>query len=458
MRNRFQPSMSRCTRRYIAGSAPKIGMSSPGKQPPTVGTVSEFRMDPIGRMREWARETDTEVVHVSGSEREHYVVFHPDLIEKLFFERNAHLKKHMVGATSVATKSIGSVYGDQWRAQRSVQQPHFGPEQIHSYSDTFRDVATAIVGQIPENEAFDLHQLLKRASVRMLLETVLGDTDVDDSLLECADVLTEWHHTRATRETVPEDVQTRFEALCASLTKRIDTVLAEVGPQTEGRGLAPTLLAAGPDSEAAYTTDRIRDELLAKLFSGHRTTAQSWTYTLFLVAGTPAVERRVLDELASVTDGEPPGPAHVDDLSFLERTIRESLRLHPPTTAQSRVTTTDLTLDGYTLPSQSVVYLPQVIVHRDGRWWDEPDTFRPDRFESDGPSHSLAYFPFGAGPRRCLGERFAIVQAKVVVATLLSAYRFERVSDPATLTPSPSGVLSEPVRFRARPQSSSPFV
>jgi len=167
------------------------------------------------------------------------------------------------------------------------------------------------------------------------------------------------------------------------------------------------------------------------LFAGHETTALTLTYAIFLLATNPEKQARVHEELDALGGG-PPTAADLSDLPYLERVIQEALRLYPPAFVVFREPTTDVELGGYTIPAGSTLSLPQWNVHRDSRWYDDPEQFRPERWteamEEELPEY--AYFPFGGGPRHCIGMRFATMEARLILATLCQRFAFEPVTEP----------------------------
>ncbi|ERH13147.1 MAG: cytochrome P450 [halophilic archaeon J07HB67] len=154
-------------------------------------------------------------------------------------------------------------------------------------------------------------------------------------------------------------------------------------------------------------------------------------------------------ETQSVLDGSPPGPEHLDELTHTERVIDEALRLYPPFHALARQPTEDVALDGYTIPEGGVVYLSQYVIHRDEQWWDEPSVFRPERFAGEDDRPKFAFFPFGAGPRRCLGEGFARTEAKLAVAGLTQQFEFEQLTETFELQIGGTALPDRPLELRA---------
>ena len=143
--------------------------------------------------------------------------------------------------------------------------------------------------------------------------------------------------------------------------------------------------------------------------------------------------------------------ADLERLPYLEAAVSEALRYYPPTHATAREPLEDVVVDGYRLPEGSSVFLPQWIVHRDERWWDDPLAYRPERWlgdDSDRPEY--AYFPFGGGPRHCIGHRFALVEAQILLATIVSQWRLEPTDEELTLRPAITLKPTEPVEAVVR--------
>ena len=180
--------------------------------------------------------------------------------------------------------------------------------------------------------------------------------------------------------------------------------------------------------------EQVRDEVKTLLLAGHETTALSLTFTFHLLARNPDVEKRLLAELNAELGGEPAGFGDVRDLEYLDTVVTESMRLLPPVHGILREPTEDVELGGYRVPEGTPLAISQWVVHRDAAHYDDPLEFRPERWtdEFESQLHPLAYFPFSSGPRRCVGDRFALLEAKLILATLLRRFSFE-VVDPVDL-------------------------
>jgi cytochrome P450 len=177
-------------------------------------------------------------------------------------------------------------------------------------------------------------------------------------------------------------------------------------------------------------TDRqVRDEAMTIFLAGHETTANALTWTWYLLSQSPVEERRLHDEVDRVLQGRPPSVADVERLPYTTRVVTESMRLYPPAWLVGRRAVNEYRIGGYYVPPRSIVVMSQWIVHRDGRHYVEPERFNPDRWtpEFKAALPRFAYFPFGGGPRQCIGESFAWMELVLLVATLAQQWRFELV-------------------------------
>ena len=187
------------------------------------------------------------------------------------------------------------------------------------------------------------------------------------------------------------------------------------------------------------SAQQLRDEMMTMLLAGHDTTALTLTYTLFLLSEHPEVRERVEAEVDEQLDGEEPTAADVREFEYLEWVIDEAMRLYPPVFALFRTPDEPVELCGYTVPDDASVMLPQWGVHRSSRFWEDPDSFDPERFspERGAGRPRFALFPFGGGPRHCIGKHLAMLEAQLILATVLSQYRHEFEGEtPLELSPS----------------------
>jgi cytochrome P450 len=194
--------------------------------------------------------------------------------------------------------------------------------------------------------------------------------------------------------------------------------------------LLSMFLAARDDETGAGMTDRqLRDEVVTMLLAGHETTSLALSWTYYLLSQHPGASRSVENEVDREIGGGRPTFAHVERLTFTRRVLEESLRLYPPAWGFSRRALGDDDIGGYRIPKGSLVFVIPFVVHRRPKLWPEPDRFDPGRFtpEHESTRPRFAYIPFGGGPRGCIGNQFAMLEAQLIVATIAQQYRIELV-------------------------------
>jgi cytochrome P450 len=219
--------------------------------------------------------------------------------------------------------------------------------------------------------------------------------------------------------------------------ERLDKVIHRVIDQrrlSDGRGDLVSMLLAARDPEnpdaPGMSDEQIRDEAMTIFLAGHETTANALSWTWYLLGNSKRVEARLHEELALVLNGRTPTVEDVPKLEYTRAVVAESMRLYPPVWTMGRRAMEGHTIGGHPIDPGSLVILSQWIVHHDPRWWDVPNDFRPERWQSPPPRAKYAYFPFGGGSRLCIGESFAWTEAILLVATIAQRWSFKPVTVP----------------------------
>lgn len=420
-------------------------MSTEEQPPPVVGTLTEYSEAPFARRSEWAKRGD--LVRITGSDADHHMAVHPDYIETVLF--NEQQFKKLGTFESVFGEGVFTVYGDQWRAQRRAMNPAFRPEQVARYTETIADIVSGLRSEINEGATVDARELFVEFTVEVMLETLFGGRqEAVDPISRAAEQITEWFLESATVGEVPDPVQTAFDRSQERLVELIDEMIDEAHRDPSGNDLLSMLVAIGAGGDANYTPERIRDEVVTMLFAAHETTALTLTYAFYLIAESPSVERRLRAEIEKVVGEGVPTPDQLDELQYTEQVVDETLRLYCPAHAIYREATEEVQIDGYTIPKGDVVHISQWVTHRDERWWNDPTEFRPERFSDDDPDRpTFAFFPFGVGPRRCIGEPFARAEAVTAVAGLIGAFSVDHATENFELRAGPTAVPDRPIEM-----------
>jgi cytochrome P450 len=229
---------------------------------------------------------------------------------------------------------------------------------------------------------------------------------------------------------LPTPSNFRLELAIRKIEKVLYRMIAEKRASGREGGDLLSMLLAAQDEDGSRMTDRqLRDEAITLFLAGHETTANTLSWTWWLLARNPAVEAKLHAELRNVLGGRSPSMEDLPKLTYTNHIITESMRLYPPAWGTARTAIEDHEIAGYSVPKNSGVSFAQWTVHRDARWYAAPDEFRPERWEGDLLKRlpRFAYFPFGGGPRQCIGNSFALMEAALILATIAQQYRFKLI-------------------------------
>ncbi|WP_018257534.1 cytochrome P450 [Halomicrobium katesii] len=338
--------------------------------------------------------------------------------------------------------------GDLWERQREAIQPAFYMDHIRNYAERMVDQAAATADRWTAGESVDVRRAMTRCTLDILVDCLFGQ-EIDPAergLYEAVEAFqaplepSKQPITFFAPDWAPVPFLRRADRALSHIDDQIyDIVETRRADEADRDDLVAMLLAA----DTAMDDEQIRDELVTFLFAGHETTALSMTYVWDLLSRNPTAQRRLHEELDALLDGRPT-IEDVFDFEYTGAVIEEAMRLYPPAHDIRRSPATTVEIGGYTIPEGSLVTLPTWVLHRDERFWDDPEQFRPERFLDGGRSDrpEYAYFPFGGGPRRCIGQQFAMTEAQLILATIAREWTLERdygdleLSAAVTLQPS----------------------
>lgn len=353
-----------------------------------------------------------------------------------------------------------SVEGQQWRRQREILQPLFFREQIQGYTDEMVACIERRLATWEEGETRDIEAEMRDLTLEILFATLFGremKPGEDEELREAADGLNDWFAPTSwiLPRWLPTPARRRFNRSATRLRREVQSLLKVDGkhaPQrTTDTGPLNGVRDGGQQSQPASTdpntrdllsqlqqtrdaddgeqlnTQEIEDQLVTMVFAGHETTAAALAFTWYLLATHSDIREAFHEELDTVLDGEPPSHDDLAELEVTDRILTEALRLYPPVHTLPRQTETDIEVNGFRIPENREIHLSVIHVHRDEQFYDDPLAFRPDRW-TDGfkkELHDFAYIPFGGGRRTCIGREFALLEAKIVLATVGQRFQCE---------------------------------
>jgi cytochrome P450 len=363
---------------------------------------------------------------------------HPDHIEDVLVN---HPRKFIRGRVLLANKRIFgrgllTSEGDFWLRQRRLAQPAFHRARIAGYASTMVEYTERLLHEWQDGEERDIHKEMMRLTLQIVGKT-LFDADVErdaqdigrsmELLLELS---ANFRRTIFIPHWVPTPTNLRMERAIRQIEKVLYRMIAEKRASGRDSGDLLSMLLAAQDEDGSRMTDQqLRDEAITLFLAGHETTANTLSWTWWLLAQNPAVEAKLHNELRTVLGGRAPSLDDLPKLVYTNHIITESMRLYPPAWGTARTAIEDHEIAGYAVPKGSGVSFAQWTVHRDPRWYEAPGEFRPERWDGDLLKRipRFAYFPFGGGPRQCIGNSFALMEAALTLATIAQQYRFRLV-------------------------------
>jgi cytochrome P450 len=426
------------------------------------------RRDPLGFFMECARRHGDVTFMRLGTHRV-YLLSHPDHVRHVLQDHaHAYAKRPpAVRVRGLFGDSMTVVDGDRWRERRRGAQPAFRPAQ----HGQFASVVTRATGEMLERwrplaergEPVDAVSEMRRLTQTIIIRACFGDIGATEvgTLSHALDVAVSHVDRRLWSAfgwlEVPTPASRRYHRALGAIDAFVSQMVSEARRSAPPPQSLLGALLASPAAGEPLTDADLRDELKAFLVAGHTTTAAALAWTWYVLSGHPDVREQLEEECGALPGGRAPGVETLPDLGYTRRVIQEVLRVYPPTWLTARMSVEDVALAGYTIPAGAIVLLSPYVTHRHPTVWEAPEVFDPDRFT---PARAvarpaLAYFPFGGGPRHCIGSAFATTEMQLIVAAVAQRYRLTRVPGVRvtpvaglTLRPSPA-VPSRLHRLRA---------
>ena len=412
------------------------------------GSTTEFRRDQLGFYASCAREYGDVVATRMGPYRV-LLLYHPDAIDELLVARNRDFIK------SPGVRLLRPLLGDglllseneTWLRQRRLIQPAFHRQRVASYGDVMTGLAERYVGGWKPGDTIDVHAEMM-ALTQAIVAKALFDADVSDEAndaIQAAKVLAEDFGARLKSfRLIPYWVPTPRNLRSRRAVRRLDAVVHRIiaarqrSQEDRGDLLSMLVHAQDADDGTRMTAQQLRDEVMTIFMAGHETTAVALSWTWYLLAQHPDVDARLAAELRDVLGRRAATVADLPRLKYVEMVVTEAMRLYPPAYGLGRQAARATEIAGHPIAAGDIVIVPTWVVHRDPRWFDDPEAFRPERWEGNLAQRlpRYAYFPFGGGPRQCIGNGFAMMEAILVVAAIAQRFQLSLVPG-QRITPAP---------------------
>jgi cytochrome P450 len=453
---------------------------------PIVGTSFMASRDSTRKLERWARDYG-DIVFYRFLDFHAYVLFHPQHIEQVLLGKTGNFVKGMTARANPELFGNGLLTsdGDFWRRQRRLSNPAFHRQSLARYAEITTEEATRMLAPWKSGETRNIHNDMMNVTLRIVLRSLFG-AEMDKHMriiepaLEAIMVSSSGFNSIAFYMRIPTPTRKQHflavdrlnEVVYALIARGRDKLASGQSPAPSGDPLGPTpggakdlltlLLTARDDDGNSMSDQQLRDEVITLLLAGHETTALNLSWAWYLLAQHPEIEEKLHIELDAALAGRLPTASDLPKLQFTDKVIRETLRLYPPAWRIFRRAQEQFQVGEYVLPAGSNIVLSQWVTHRDPRWFSEPTRFNPDRWSEEAAAKlpRFAYFPFGGGPRVCIGAGFAMMEATLLLATIAQRYRMrlvpnQRVEPLASITLRPKNGVRVALEERAATPAAS---
>ncbi|MBD2386490.1 cytochrome P450 [Cylindrospermum sp. FACHB-282] len=406
-----------------------------------LGTLPDYARDPIDFMSRCAKEYG-DVIYWKGPFLSFYQLNHPDNIEEVLVKKSNLFGKHpsLDILRRMFGKGLLTSEGEFWQRQRRLMQPAFHRDRIFSYGEVMVDYTNRLLTNWSDGQILDIHEEMMHLTLEIVAKTLFGAevTDVDkvESIMQ---VSMEYFDARNNNlllllipDWVPLPHNLRFQKAAQQFDEIIYPIIQQRRESGEDQGDLLSMLLQIQDEEGNGISDKqLRDEAVTLFIAGHETTALTMSWGLYLLSQHPEIEQKLHAELQTVLGGRTPTFADLPQLPYTDRVIMEVMRLYPPVWAMVRTALQDCEISGYTVGAGQSIMISQWVMHRDPRYFEQPEVFNPDRWEGDLAKRipHFAYFPFGGGSRICIGQSFTKMEAVLLLATIVQKFRLTLVPD-----------------------------
>jgi cytochrome P450 len=408
------------------------------------GCLGHLRRDPLGLYSQARREYGDYVrlriiPGVYG-----YLLTHPDAVEHVLQKNHKNYRKLPEISRTVGLVMGNGLFtneGDSWLQQRRLAQPAFNRQQLARLSPLMVEAADAFVRQrqtASADQPFDILGDMMKLSLRIASTTLFstdisGEADAIGKAFRAGFAYVGYRLNSLLR--LPLWLPTPRNLAFARAKKLLDRVVLDMIEARRRSGDKPadllTMLLAGQDEETGVgmSDQQLKDEVLTLLTAGHETVGAALAWTWYLLGQHPQVQNDLADEVCGRLQGRTPTIEDLAGLPLVKAVFEEAMRLYPPAWGTPRQAIDDDEINRFTIPAKATVAVLQFVTHRHPDFWDDPEKFKPERFLPGQATnrHKFAYFPFGGGPRVCIGNTFAMLEGPLVLATIIQKFRVELV-------------------------------
>lgn len=428
-----------------------MGSLPPG--PPMLESVRQLRAlraEPLEYVRRMqARYGDVFVLTVPPGlgPRRFVWATDPDSVRDVLTNADVFVKRSPVYREMAAALGDGLLTseGETWRKQRRTLQPLFTRKRVQDYGDAFVAAARSVGSSWSDGARIDLDRQMQTLSLRSVSVTLFGmdATDEVEPIVAATGFLSGEVVARGLSPIrlprwLPTRLHRRLDAAEEELARRVDAIvdLGRANPDDRDDLVSLLLRVTDPETGEGLSDLEIREQALVLLLAGYDTTSTALTFALHLLGQDPQVQERAREEVRDLLGDRDPTAEDAASLVYVRQVLDEAMRLYPSAYITSRLALQDTTVAGFDVPRASVAATSFYALHRNPRVWDDPDGFDPGRFDAERAKDRdpYAYLPFGGGPRSCIGNHFALLEATLALAVLLQGWRFTAETEEVPLT------------------------
>lgn len=409
---------------------------------PVLGHLRQLRANAIDfYVRSFQEYGD--VVRIFFGRTPMYLLAHPDHIKVVLHDNPKNFTKQSPGYTKMRAlfgNGLVTSDGEEWRKQRKIAQPAFHKERIAELGELMTRAAGDMLEtwKAKEDDVLDVAPEMMLVTQRIVSESLLG-TEAPADAQAVGDATSALLQDLVRRQMRPIDIPVKYPTpqnrrFQANLKIVEDVVYRAIREHRAAKGPRRDLLgmimdARDDETDSALGDKELRDQILTIFVAGHETTANALVWTLYFLSLYPKVREAVREEIGSVLGDRTPTMADVPKLQLLDRVLKESMRIKPPITRVGRRIEQPVEIGGYPMDSGHYIVVAPYVTHRHHAFWDNPEGFDPDRFlpEKEKARPRYAYFPFLGGPRQCIGNVFATVEAILILAMIVRRYDLDLV-------------------------------
>jgi len=410
---------------------------------PLLGVMPEMVSDMLGLFTKTAREYGG-ITQFKLLNKSYFLITDPDYVKYILQD---NYKKYIRGR-SVETgrvllgNGLPLIDGDFWLRERRLLQPAFHRERLQKLITTAGNVIDSFLQpwtqKVKDHQMLDMDDEMMRLTLTVIIKSMFS-ADLDDKIMglshafNVASKFMLWRSQQmwAPPLSVPIPRNVEYNRAFKVLNETIYPLIADARKNPKDDLLGMMLEMRDVETGEGMTDQQARDEVVTIFFAGHETTAASMTWAFYLLSQHPEIEQRLRAEVKSVLSDRLPTFSDLPKLMYMHMVINEVLRLYPAAYLFAREAIEDDVIDGYPISAGTLIFITPFITHRDPKYWNDPETFDPERFTPENiasrPKH--VYYPFGEGPHVCIGNNFALMEMQLILAASLQ--RFKLTLDPS---------------------------